>query len=558
MRILSINFGHHSSLCVYNEGSVEHYFLTERFTKVKYDSRVELVMPKFFELNLKIDYILITFCYDIDAVAEEVINNPKVKNSFQKFFNKFFNQYAKSYDNKPEILFNFDHHAAHAHISFYNSGFDKSLVVVVDGHGGFVSDDLTEVESLYEFSLDEYKLLYKNVVPNPNPYDDIWLRKNTYSHEKYDCKNTISIGILYDIASILTGNTEHECGKAMGLSSYGEENKMFKNLFLDKNTFNSEFFSSCDNELKKFLSIPEKNISKQNYKQYADFCYEVQIQTQKAVGDLIEDGIKKTGIKKVCISGGYGMNIVSNYYYLNRFPDVEFYFEPLCNDSGISIGFAIQEYKKLKKTIKHNRPTNTSFHGFLYNVSKHKGKTAQIKDIANLLNQDKSIAIYTGFAEAGQRALGNRSIVFNALNPNAKDIVNKIKKREWYRPFAAIVLEEDANIYFDMGRIKSSPFMTICFPVKSEYTKVIPGVTHVDNTSRIQTVSKSDGYLYDLLQEFKKLTGHGILLNTSFNLAGEPLVETPEDAFNTLNNSCLDYLWFEETNQLFQKKITYV
>ena len=99
-----------------------------------------------------------------------------------------------------------------------------------------------------------------------------------------------------------------------------------------------------------------------------------------------------------------------------------------------------------------------------------------------------------------------------------------------------------------MGRIKSSPFMTICFPVKSD---AIPGIIHVDNTCRIQTVSKEDGYLYELLDEFKRLSGHGILLNTSFNLAGEPLVETPKDAFRTLNKSSLNYMWLEETSQLF-------
>ena len=442
-------------------------------------------------------------------------------------------------------------------ISFYNSRFDKSLVVVVDGHGGYVDENLTEVESLYKFSSDGYNLLYKNIIPSPYPYDSLWKRKNIYSHEQYDCKNTISIGILYDLASILIGNTEHECGKPMGLSSYGEENKMFKNLFLNKNTFNNDFFLTSDGEIQKFLTTPTK-ITKQNYKKYADFCYEVQIQTQKAIGDLIEDGVKNTGIKKVCISGGYGMNVVANHYYLQRFPDVEFYFEPLSNDSGISIGVAIYEYMKVSKKNNHISPQTTSFHGVHYDISSYNGKTTSTKDIAKLLNQDKSVAVYTGLAEAGQRALGNRSILFNALNLDAKDLVNKIKKREWYRPFACIVLEEDVNVYFDMGRIKSSPFMTICFPVRPEYVKIIPGVTHINNTCRIQTVSKTDGYLYELLQEFKKLSGHGILLNTSFNLAGEPLVETPEDAFNTLNNSCLDYLWFEETQQLFKRKITYV
>jgi carbamoyltransferase len=159
--------------------------------------------------------------------------------------------------------------------------------------------------------------------------------------------------------------------------------------------------------------------------------------------------------------------------------------------------------------------------------------------------------VYRGLAEAGQRALGNRSIFFNPLHPNAKEIVNRIKKREWYRPFAGIVLEEDVDLFFDMGNIQSSPYMTISFPVK---TNLIPGITHIDGTCRIQTTSKEDGYLYELISEFKKLSGVGIILNTSFNLAGEPLVETPEDAIKTLKNSDLDCLWFEKTNQLYSNK----
>jgi carbamoyltransferase len=218
----------------------------------------------------------------------------------------------------------------------------------------------------------------------------------------------------------------------------------------------------------------------------------------------------------------------------------------------VSIGAAINSYRLLTDKLP-NQIQTTFFHGSRHDVSSYTGETTSIKEIADLLNRNKSVAVYTGLAESGQRALGNRSILFNALNRNAKDIVNNIKKREWYRPFACVVLEEDADIYFDMGKVKSSPYMTICFPVRENYGKIIPGITHVDNTCRVQTVSKKNGYLYELLQEFKKLTGHGILLNTSFNLAGEPLVETPTDAVKTLNNSSLDCLWFEETQQLLEK-----
>ena len=320
----------------------------------------------------------------------------------------------------------------------------------------------------------------------------------------------------------------------MGLSSYGRPNKLFENLFSQQ----------------KPNIKPIKKVSKDNYQLHPDFCYEVQKQTKKVIGDLIEDSIQKTGIKKVCISGGYGMNIVANYYYLQRFPDLDFYFEPVSNDNGVCIGAAMNSYFQLTNQIPD--PIQTTFyHGINYDTSSYEGDTISIKNVANLLYQNKSVGVYRGLAEAGQRSLGNRSIFFNALNKDAKEIVNRIKKREWYRPFACVVLEEDANIYFDMGKIKSSPYMTICFPVRKKYVKIIPGVTHVDNTCRIQTVS--GGYLYELLQEFKNLSGHGILLNTSFNLAGEPLVETPVDAINTLNNSSLDYLWFEETQQLLNR-----
>lgn len=543
MKILSIHFGHDSSVCLYNDGVIEKYFLVERFTGKKHDHDCYKILDKiFFTINEKIDIICIsTFNYD------------DCKN---KIISVIFNNYKK-YNKNLKLIINSDHHLNHAYQSFYNSGFDESIVVVVDGSGSFVEKNLVEVESIFLFDKKNHRLLYKNIVEKFLSPSLPWDNKFKPISTKYDHKNIFGIGGLYDIAAILTGNTEDDCGKAMGLSSYGSSNNYFKNLFLEKNKLNNDFFENSSNEIKKFLKNPTKNITKENYKLYADFCYEVQSQTQKAVGDLIEDYIEKTGIKKVCISGGYGMNIVANHYYLQRFSDVEFYFEPMCNDSGVSIGSAILTYTQLTKKT-HIPIETTSFHGMKYDVSSYKGKTTTIKEIANLLYQNKSIAVYSGLSEAGQRALGNRSIFFNALNLHAKDILNKIKKREWYRPFAAVVLEEDANIYFDMGKIKSSPFMTICFPVRKKFIEIIPGIVHIDNTCRIQTVSKTHTYLYEILKEFKKLTGHGILLNTSFNLAGNPLVETPQDAINTLNTSCLDYLWFEETQQLIHSNFKYV
>lgn len=504
MLILSIHLGHDSSICLLNNGCIEKYFLLERFTRKKHDYDKKLLLKL-------IDTICNKFRVDLICIS----NFNTYDNIILKIIEK-----CEKFDMK--LVIQSDHHLNHASLSFYNSGFSESLVVVADGSGSTIKDNLVEVESVFVFSKEKNTLIYKNTVESFSSYNFPWSK--------------VGVGGLYDMASILIGNTPDDCGKTMGLSSYGSSNELFKNLLLQQNS----------------PVKPIKKIEQNNYQLHADFCYEVQQQTQKAIGDLIEDSIMKTGIKKVCISGGYGMNIVANYYYLQRFPNVEFYFEPICNDNGVSIGAAINTYIELTNQIPNPIKT-TSFHGLNYDLSPYKGVTSSVSDIANLLYQNKSVAVYTGFAEAGQRALGNRSIFLNALNPNAKNIVNQIKKREWYRPFACVVLEEDADVYFHMGKIKSSPFMTICFPVREKYVKILTGVTHVDNTCRIQTVSKENGYLYELLKEFKNLSGYGILLNTSFNLAGEPLVETPTDALKILNNSSLNYLWFEETKQLLDK-----
>ena len=146
--------------------------------------------------------------------------------------------------------------------------------------------------------------------------------------------------------------------------------------------------------------------------------------------------------------------------------------------------------------------------------------------------------------------MGNRSILFDARNSDAKEIINTVKGREWYRPFACSVLKEDAKEYFDMYHLDESPNMTLSFPVK---TSNIPGVTHVDNTCRIQTVDRSISHFYNVLKEFRNLTGVSVLLNTSFNLAGNPLVETPEEAIKVFNESKIDVLWFPEINRMISE-----
>jgi len=165
------------------------------------------------------------------------------------------------------------------------------------------------------------------------------------------------------------------------------------------------------------------------------------------------------------------------------------------------------------------------------------------KVVEHLLDQ-KVVAIFQGQSEWGPRALGNRSILFDPRNPKGKDIINGIKKREWFRPFAGTIMLEYVHDYFEMLTLKESPYMSFAIEAKEKAKKQVPSIIHVDNTCRIQTVTREQNkHFYELIEEFYNKTGVPILFNTSFNLAGEPLVETLADAIDTVNRSEIDYIY---------------
>ena len=176
---------------------------------------------------------------------------------------------------------------------------------------------------------------------------------------------------------------------------------------------------------------------------------------------------------------------------------------------------------------------------------------ADAKTVAKLLSDNKSVAIYQGRSEIGPRALGNRSILFNPADSKAKEKINLIKKREWFRPYAGTVLEEHANKWFDLKGRKHIKFMSYVVNVKNNK---IPGICHVDNTCRIQTLTKADNkHFYNLLKEFYNITNIPVILNTSLNLAGQPLVEDIEDMVEFLNKSGINYVYLPEFNKVLYR-----
>lgn len=548
MRILGISPSHDSSVSIINDGLLEYYVKEERLTKRKRDNfpYLSLIEAHKFLGDKKVD----------SCVIASPCNQQGWMNSVVLFANKLF---------KCPIRFMGDrHHLQHASLAFENSNYDKALVFVIDRNGSIIDDLMRESETVFVATKRPYSfdVIHQNFWAfnigqdrSNNIKESIDRLKQLNPYANYTCNSCYNITKVYESATTLISQDALENGKTMGLSSYGNDTN-YPNLFLDsgipidtyfshiKKDFSEEPASVVNLELDEYTT---SEVTPDNYRLYADYAYTVQKQTQREACKLIQKYVDQTGIKNVVVTGGYGLNIVSNSYYVENIPGVDFYFEPLADDSGNSIGAAMYTYKTLSNDSDNYSLSDTFYHGVHHSLDDVVGLSVTVEDVADIILKQQSVGVYYGLSESGPRALGHRSILFDATNKDAKDIVNQIKKREWYRPFAAVCLEEDAHKYFDMIGLSGNKYMTNSFRVREEYRDMLSGVVHVDGTCRVQTINE-DSILYDLVCMVKEKNNVGILLNTSFNLAGKPLVETPYDAIETLNNSSLNNVWFVEKN----------
>ena len=550
MRILAFNTTHDSSVCSVKDGEIEFFCKEERLTRVKRDKNPFKSLQLYQSKNFgKIDHIL--YC------------TPSNRGGDTEFFYKEY--IRKLFNINMENFSYLSHHLCHASSAFYNSGFKKALTFVIDRNGSiFFCNDIDacrEAESVFECSYPDNLIpIYKNFFSNNSNNVDNIIIKNGFN-KKYPgietkVGNPYSIVKVYEAATTLIGQNTLENGKTMGLSSYGR-NKKYPALFLDNepiiNNFNSILNYRDEHDVVGFKDeehMITDNVNIDNYQYYADKAKHVQIETQKQSLKLIKKYIQKTNIKNVCIVGGYGLNVVANNYYIKNLPNVNFYFEPVADDTGISIGAAYYAYRNLSKDKSIIRPKDNFYH--YYEETKIKeGVPATINDICKLLNNKKSVAIFEKNPEAGPRALGHRSILFDARNKDCKKLVNTIKKREWYRPFAGVILKKYFKKYFNTLGLDESKDMTINFACNKNTVNLVPGIVHVDKSCRIQTVD--NGFLYDLLKEYYKLTKCPMLLNTSLNLAGEPLVHTKTEAVELFKKSSLDAIYFVDEKKIIIK-----
>jgi carbamoyltransferase len=254
----------------------------------------------------------------------------------------------------------------------------------------------------------------------------------------------------------------------------------------------------------------------------------------------------------VC-TGGASLNVVNNLNLLEKFKKLNIYIDPMCGDEGNSIG-TCQQY--LHAVDRFFNPNKNIYLGPNYSIKfnlnvDEKIKKVNTKNIIKLLTDKNIVAIYQQKAEAGPRALGNRSLLMDPRIKNGNDIMNTVKGREKFRPLACCILEEKAKEWFEMNTLKKSPHMMYAVKAKNKTKKLVSSIVHKDNTCRVQTISKKDNpFMYQLLIEFYKKTKVPILMNTSFNLRKKPIVETPDDALETLRNSEFEYLFFPDTKDL--------
>jgi carbamoyltransferase len=559
--ILGIHPGHNGAAALVSDGKLVYYLEEERLSRSKRDGNPFRV--------------IIDICskYKVD---ELIIGGTGDKFEFSKLpydeESPYFALVRKFYPNIKLTWANLNHHLLHGLCAYFNSSFPKAGILIIDGSGSTINSENSdkigfECETIFSAQNNKFDTKYKNIGTNSITRE---VDKN------FNIDNGTFITKTYEAVTKYLGWDAIEGGKTMGLAPYGKPNPLIPPLYLNgmgnRNLFYPVYASHAILDEKNNNIFQRKHDPKEWHTDptklteiEADIAWKVQNESQISVADLVEKTIELSNSNNICIAGGYGLNCVTNYFIKKQFPKINFFHEPISHDGGTAIGAAYYGWINYSGNAP-NFNSSTIYLGPKYSTNQYlttlknynnkfnPHKTTP-KQVAKLISERNIVTIFQGRSEAGPRALGNRSILYDPTDPNGKDFVNKVKKREWFRPFAGTVLLEKANEYFDMAGLKESPFMMYAMDVWPDKQEKIKAITHVDGTCRIQTVTEEQNpHYYKLIQEFEKITGVPILFNTSFNLAGDPLVETIEDALETILKSELKYLYLPELEMLLEKK----
>lgn len=562
--ILAINPGHNSSAALVIDGELVYYTEEERISRLKYDGNpFRAMLP-----------ILQSHPIDELIIGGTMTDFPELIWTMEDPYTALVRKFNP---NVKVSKIGHLHHLGHASSAFYNSGFETAAAVVVDGAGSIHTEQVSENGPTYAGY--ETETIYH--CSYPHEFNAVYKRYSNGLHDgKYydngiqEFDGSVTITKSYEAVSDYLGFGYIEAGKTMGLAPYGTEDENIpdffvngkgnKNLLIANYPGGAKIDENTNPYLKRFIDPKEwHNDFSLVTEQAKNLAYKVQKDTEEQLFKLIQKAVDITGETNVVISGGFGLNCVANYKILKKFPELNIFVDPIAHDGGTAIGLAKyawhvyandNEIRPLKSLYLSLQPDYTQLDRIQELAPQLKFSDTSAKDIAELIELGNIVALFQGAAEGGPRALGNRSILFDPRRHDGKDIVNEVKHREWFRPFAGSVLVEHAAKWFDMATLTESPFMMYAVDVLPYNVDVIPAVTHVDNTCRVQTVSaENNSKYYELISAFYESTGVPILFNTSFNLAGQPLVESLFDAFVTLVNSDINYLYLADLNLLVSK-----
>jgi carbamoyltransferase len=559
--VLGVNaYDHDVSACLLRDGEIAFAISKERITRAKHDTgffqevvdyclSAEGISLDDVDLVVRNCYVLPVEDLETRMVSQDV---PEVMDDAER------SQAAKHplFLSRSNKVVTVSHHLAHAYSAFAASPFDEGVVMVVDGVGNYCADvtepgQLTdgadplarESESYYRFAGSRLETLKK-----------VWLKpvRGFLSDEFYYMPG---LGALYSRASSYIFADWNKCGEVMGLAPYGRPGAMKPLLHLK----NGE------------LSVPEWGVefekpwlveregdweASSSMRHWEDLAWQVQDDAEKV---LVERAIwlrETTGARNLCMAGGVALNSVANGRIAREAGFENIWIQPAAGDDGVAIGCAYYGHLAVQKNkrsfVMHHAYTGVAYKDEVVEAAAGKGlvrlqaASRRCEDIcaetARLLSEGNVFGWFQGSSEFGPRALGNRSILADPRTAGMKDKLNKrVKHRQAFRPFAPVVLAERAHEIFESNR--ESPFMLLADRVRPEWRDRIPAVVHVDGTARVQTIRQDQNErLYRLLKEFDAITGVPLLLNTSFNVKGEPIVETPEDAIQCFLTTGIDYL----------------
>ncbi|HAJ56502.1 MAG TPA: hypothetical protein DCL35_01895 [Candidatus Omnitrophica bacterium] len=584
MYILGIScYFHDAAACLLKDGEVIAAAEEERFSRVKHD-------PSFPVAAIK-------FCLDSAGIEGKdldlVVFNEKPFLKFERILKTVFSTYPRSCALFKEVMVNWigaklwikslieekigvpqdkvlfcEHHVSHAASAFFCSPFKDAAILTCDGTGEWATTAIGEATADW----------------TGKDNNDIRLSEEIrFPH---------SLGLLYSAFTAFLGFEVNEGEyKVMGMAAFGEPkyvdkvyevikvaddgsfridmryfsyhysatrsfNKRFVKLFGKPRDPGARFAASKEPLYDDPVPVTDEEVA--DSKHYADIAASIQKVVEQILVKIANNLYKKTGLKRLCFAGGVALNCVANREILDNTPFEEIFIHPAGGDSGGAMGAALYAYhcylKQRRKFVLSHAYWGRQYAGpdikrFLDENSipyrYFKDESELFSNVVEALMSQKVVGWFQGRSEWGPRALGNRSILADPRRREMKDTVNiKIKFREPFRPFAPSVLEDKAAEYFELGKAGGQyPLRFMLYTVPVNKKDLVPAVTHVDGTSRLQAVGpETNPRFYRLIERFYEKTGVPVLLNTSFNLRGEPIVETPQDAFNTYLKCGMDVL----------------